>query len=272
MKRMFIYISTHWGKEWLFFCLLFFPFIGMIVSAYGLFRLAFGIAKDHDSHFLLLVKWGITGFFLMAIVMMLLLGISLISNTKPPFNEKIRKITISTLFPLTVLIGKILHIPREEIQESFLKVNNKLIRKNTHDISPQKILLLLPRCLQKSTCTIGLAPEGRNCQRCGGCEIGNLWEMADRCKVHLVVAKGGEVARKFIRDHKPEAVVAVACTKEIILGIQDTYPLSVLSIVNEWPHGPCIDTTTNLAKVEEAIKIFLGNGQSNHRTDRKRES
>lgn len=261
IQQIFKYIFTSWGEEWLFLCLLSFPLLGIVAAAYGLFQLTLGMAKDYNPYFVLIMKGGLIAFFLTAVISIFLLGISLLTEIKLPFKARIREITISTFFPITILLGKILRIPKEQIHESFLKVNNKLICTTTHHIAPQKILLLLPRCIQKSTCPIRLTPEGNNCERCGGCEIRDLWEMVDRYKVKLAIATGGEVARKFIKEMRPEAVVAVACTKEMILGIQDTYPLLVLSILNEWPNGPCVDTIANLDRVEEAITFFLGNGQ-----------
>lgn len=265
IRRILRYISTSWGEEWLFFCLLFFPLVGSAIATYGLLQLTSGAAKDYNPYFIVIIKGGLAAFFVIAVISIFLLGISLFTEIKLPFNGKIREMAISIFFPITILLGKILHIPKEEIHESFLKVNNKLICTSTHNIPPQKILLLLPRCIQKSTCTIKLTPEGSNCQRCGGCEIRDLWEIVDRYQIKLVIATGSEVARKFIKEIIPEAVVAVACTKEMILGIQDTYPLLVLSVVNEWPNGPCTDTIANLGSVEEAIKFFLGNGQANLR-------
>ncbi|MBI2876305.1 MAG: DUF116 domain-containing protein [Candidatus Tectomicrobia bacterium] len=261
-RRTSTYISTQWGEEWLFFCLLFLPFLGALAAAYGLLKLAAEVAGDFHPALSRIIQGGTGALFPIAFIMMLLWGIALLTEIQLPFNERIRKVTISTLFPIAILMGRVLHLPKEEIQESFLKVNNKLVHNRKHHILPQKILLLLPRCIQSSTCSIKLAPEGDNCQRCGGCEIKDLWEIVDKYKVKMVVATGGEVARKFIKQINPEAVVAVACTQEMILGIQDTYPLLVLSIVNEWPNGPCIDTVANLDRIEEAIKFFLGNGQT----------
>lgn len=263
ISRILTHIFTSWGEEWLFFCLLSFPLMGIVIGAYGLLKLNLGMAKDYNPYSVLIIKGGLAGFLVIVVISIFLLGISLFTEIKLPFNGKIREITISIFFPITILLGKLLHIPKEQIQESFIKVNNKLICTSTHNIPSHKILLLLPRCIQKSTCTIRLTPEGSNCERCGGCEIRDLWEMVDRYKVKLAIATGGEVARKFIKEMRPEAVVAVACTKEMILGIQDTYPLLVLSIINEWPNGPCVDTIANLDRVEEAIIFFLGNGQSN---------
>ena len=40
-------------------------------------------------------------------------------------------------------------------------------------------------------------------------------------------------------------------------GIQDTSPLPVYGVLNERPHGPCLDTTVSLAALEQALRYFL---------------
>lgn len=260
-SRILTPISNTQREEWLFFRLLLLSLFGAIAVAYGLLKLISGSVKDHNVFFI--INIGAMVFLLIAITTILLLGIKIFTDIKLPYNEKTRKITISFFFPFIYFLGKILRIRGEQIQESFLKINNKLIRINSYNIPSHKILLLLPRCLQRSNCAIKLNIEGDNCQKCGLCEIKDIWDIVNRYKVKLAIATGGELARQFIEDAIPKAVVAVACTKEIILGIQDTYPLLVLSVVNEWPNGPCIDTIANLDRVEEAIKFFLGDKQSN---------
>ena len=257
-RQIFRFTHASWSKERLFFSLLFLLLLGIAGATYVLFKIASGLTKHYNPYFGLLIKGGVIGFFLIVGSSIFLLGINLFTGIELPFNDKIKKITISFFFPLTVSVGKILRISKEQIQESFLEVINKLIRAKTYRIYPQKILLLLPHCLQNSRCPIRLTPQGSNCQRCGECGIKDLCEIADGYGVKLTIVAGGELARTFIKDIKPEAVVAVACTKEMISGIQDTYPLLVLSVLNQRPNGPCIDTRVNLGRVEEAIRFFLG--------------
>lgn len=255
-RQIFGFIHPRWGEERLFFCLLALILLGISVSTYVLLKVASVAINNDNPYFVLLIKGGLVVFFLIVVASIFLLGLNLLTGMELPFNEEIRKITFYFFFPLAIFLGKILRIPKEQIQRSFLEVNNKLIQAKTYSINPQKILLLLPHCLQNSQCSIRLTLQGSNCQRCGRCEMTDLWEIVDRYKVMLAIATGGEIAREFIKDIKPEAVVAVACTQEMILGIQDTYPLIVLSIVNQRPNGPCIDTIVDLDRVEEAIKFF----------------
>jgi hypothetical protein len=65
------------------------------------------------------------------------------------------------------------------------------------------------------------------------------------------------LARRIIVDNRPEAIVAVACELDLTSGIQDSYPIPVIGILNERPNGPCINTKVDIQKVRDAILDFL---------------
>jgi hypothetical protein len=99
--------------------------------------------------------------------------------------------------------------------------------------------------------------EVRNCRRCGGCEIADLITMCDAYGIKMSIATGGTLARRVIVETRPKAIVAVACERDLTSGLQDAYPIPVIGVLNERPHGPCRDTRVDLSKVEAAIGFFL---------------
>ena len=65
-----------------------------------------------------------------------------------------------------------------------------------------------------------------------------------------------------VRDVRPEAIVAVACERDLSSGLVDTYPIPIIGIPNDRPFGPCLNTQVDLDKVREAIQFFSGNAGS----------
>ena len=51
--------------------------------------------------------------------------------------------------------------------------------------------------------------------------------------------------------------MAVACELDLTTGIQDTYPIPVIGILNGRPNGPCINTKVDIHQVRNAIIDFL---------------
>ncbi|MHB8170058.1 MAG: DUF116 domain-containing protein [Thermincolia bacterium] len=178
------------------------------------------------------------------------------SRTIPLGN--LMRVPINLLFPLVLTLGKMMGYDKERIRSSFVEVNNQLVKTTRPVIPPERILILLPHCLQLNQCPHKVTVDVENCKRCGGCSVNNLLALKDRYGVKVAVATGGTLARKFAIEWKPKAVVAVACERDLTSGIMDINPLPVLGVLNDRPNGPCLNTCVNINRVEEAIKYYLG--------------
>lgn len=186
----------------------------------------------------------------LALVLNILLGRPVL------FAKRLRGVTIKLFLPLMTLLGRVLGIPKQTVRASFIKVNNELVKSEKHRYPPEKILLLMPHCIQNSHCKFRLTYNIDNCKRCGKCPLAGLLDLRDKYGVKLAVATGGTIARRIVVEHRPRLIIAVACERDLSSGIQDTYPLPVFGILNARPFGPCLDTTVPLEQVEWAIREF----------------
>jgi hypothetical protein len=50
----------------------------------------------------------------------------------------------------------------------------------------------------------------------------------------------------------------VACERDLTSGLQDVYPLPALGILNQRPHGPCVDTRVDIERVRQAVLDLIG--------------
>jgi len=116
--------------------------------------------------------------------------------------------------------------------------------------------LLLPHCLQTNSCDVRITNNIYNCKRCGKCIISDIIRVAEKYRLNLFVATGGTLARRIVKDIRPDAIVAVACERDLSSGIVDTYPIPVIGIANERPQGPCVNTTIDKKKIIDAIEFF----------------
>ena len=165
-----------------------------------------------------------------------------------------RGLVLKVLHPLLMFAGSFAKNKKEAYQKFIIRINNDLVRKE--QCRPVNVVLLLPHCLQINECDVRLTYNVYNCKRCGRCEMKDLIVLAEENHLNLFVATGGSLARRVIRETKPDAVIAVACENDLSSGIADTYPLPILGIPNERPFGPCVNTTVDLSKVKEAILCF----------------
>lgn len=194
---------------------------------------------------ILMVAWGSLGLILA------------VKGIRLPFQRRLHGLSIKLFLPLMSLLARLIGISKERVRASFIKVNNEIVLSETGRYEPEKVLLLMPHCLQSSICKRRLTYNINNCKRCGECPIAGLLDLSDRYGVHLAIATGGTIARRIVVQVRPKLIIAVACERDLSSGIQDTYPIPVYGVLNERPHGPCLDTNVQLGMVESALKRFL---------------
>jgi len=173
------------------------------------------------------------------------------------FTKFMRGVVIKFLLPLIEQIGKLCGISKDTIRQSFVAMNNSLVASQRLKIKPDRILILLPHCLQLADCEIKVTGEIGKCQRCGRCDIMGLAELAQKYQIDISVATGGTLARKVIIEKRPKLVLAVACERDLTSGIKDCYPLPVIGVLNDRPFGPCFNTRVDVEKIDAALRSVL---------------
>lgn len=177
-----------------------------------------------------------------------------------PSMHNIMHQATTVLFPFALQLGKWLGWDEEKVKNSYIQVSNQLVRSRTKAHPSKRILILAPHCLQWVNCPNKITVDTENCKECGKCPVADLKALSRRMNVNLVVATGGTFARKAVKEKRPEAIVAIACERDLTSGIQDVAQIPVLGVVNERPEGPCSNTRVDMQKVEEAISYLQKGG------------
>lgn len=199
--------------------------------------------------FLLLVGGGLT-----------LIVISALAEVDLLFPHGRKQVTVRILYPINQVLGYLLGIGRERIGESFVAVNNALVRAAKGRLKPGPVMLLLPHCLQHSDCNLKVTSDASNCARCGRCPLAELSRVSQQHGLTMVVATGGTLARRLIGEIRPAAILAVACERDLVSGIQDAYPIPVYGVLNQRPHGPCRDTTVDFELLARGLSVLMKKG------------
>jgi hypothetical protein len=149
------------------------------------------------------------------------------------------EVSLSFMAPMVLRLGERFGISRDNMYHSFIKVSNSLIRATKKTIECDKLLILIPRCLQRTLKD----------------KINGLGETY-HCEV--VTASGGEAARKAVALSKPCAIIGVACERDLFSGLQDNVDkIPIIAIPNLRPEGPCKNTLVDFDEVEKAVRFFL---------------
>ena len=128
-------------------------------------------------------------------------------------------------------------------------------------------VLLLPYCLRPSQdCPGKMTKQGLDCTGCTRveCAIYQLRTAAVEAGYEgICVAPGGRLAARFVTEHQPAGVVAIACHKELEEAMEAADQV-------EWANGQpaaalvpllqdgCVDTTVDVALAQAVILSYDG--------------
>lgn len=199
-------------------------------------------------------------FFILMGLGILAIVIMIIRSKTIPSLYNITKLVNETLFPVTIIIGKMLGIEEEKIRSSYIAVNNNLVKSKKLCLNGNRVMILLPHCLQNAECSHKITTDINNCKHCGKCCIGDLIEISKKYSAIIKVATGGTLARKLIEEYRPSGVIAVACERDLSMGIQDSGVIPVYGVLNCRPNGPCYNTSVDIDKVEQALVLICKGG------------
>ncbi|MCT4594901.1 MAG: DUF116 domain-containing protein [Anaeromicrobium sp.] len=168
-------------------------------------------------------------------------------------NKSIRYVYLGILN-----LANLLNIDKNKIRGVFAQINNRVVLSTRVKIEPEYILVLLPHCIQKSSCPHKVTTNIENCKKCGQCNIDNILKLKEKYNVNVFVSTGGTLARKIIKENNPKGIIAVACERDLSAGIMDVRKIPVVGVLNERPQGPCINTRVSVDKIEDSIRYLLG--------------
>lgn len=142
-----------------------------------------------------------------------------------------------------------------DISEFFVKYNNKRILKElkSKNISADRVVIMLPHCIQNYDCPFKVTSEIDNCRMCGKCKIENFLKIKIKYGIKVKIATGGTLARLYLKENRPKVVLAVACERDLVSGIYDAFPLRVFGIFNDRINGPCVNTDVSIEEIENTL-------------------
>ncbi len=146
---------------------------------------------------------------------------------------------INFLLVLSINIARFFGVSRDRLFNSFLKLHNLILSSEPKTVLPERILLLLPRCLSR---------EMNRAMR----------QLRDKYGILVALAGGGGEARRKIKELRPGIIVAVACERDLLTGFIEVNPhIPVIGFPNRRPCGPCKDTEVDIAEIDAAIRRHI---------------
>ena len=212
--------------------------IAVVISIFQLLAILVGAVVPGAAGMFHVTGWVLGGSILLigcGLVLSALMKRSLL-----PFPLELIGRINTGLFPLIRIIGRILSIPSIKIEQSFLRMHNRIVRQYGESGSINNLLVLLPHCLER-----------------GIREKLNQETESYPCVVRVV--GGGSQARAVVEDVNPQAILAVACEKDLVSGVVELcgeIPM-ILAVPNIQSHGPCNSTEIHMQEFRTALEYFF---------------
>jgi hypothetical protein len=177
----------------------------------------------------------ISGFIFIYSILLLL---TITTGVNFIFASKKNGLHVEWIYPAVYAIGGLFKVSRDRIGHSLLKVNNALIYTTKKQFAASNLLVLLPRCLDKESRT-------------------RLTELTQKYGCHVFTATGGSSARQMLKKIRPDAIIGVACERDLVSGMADSpHYVPIIAVTNQRPNGPCKDTLVDIEEFERAVKFL----------------
>lgn len=192
-----------------------------------------------------LTYWAGIAFIALLNAALVLIILTVVTEKPFAFFLRAKEVANSPLIPLSFKIGQKFGLSRDRLANSLLKVSNSVNRALYPKVKPEELLIVVPRCLSKFM---------RN----------ELAELTEKYGITFHTATGGNAARELLVTKRPKAVIAVACERDLLSGVQDVGgAVPVITIANKRPEGPCRNTFIDMEEMEKSIQFFLGADRNN---------
>ncbi len=196
------------------------------------------------------LEWCVEGLSILMLLIVAAEAISVARFGKSLLPYVLTERVLLALLPKSVWLGRKFGLSRDRVSNSFIKVHNSVLKASPNRLSAERLLVLLPRCLERAT-------RSQILDRLGGTEA------------KTVTASGGEEARKAIQEHRPTVILAIACERDLISGLKDVAErIPVLAIPNRRPQGPCKNTQLPIEELDAALRFLAERREARSMIDR----
>lgn len=164
---------------------------------------------------------------------------------------------LKSFFKLFEIFANLLRLDKNKIRGFYIDINNSIVSSKNYRVGKDKILIILPHCVQNSLCDIKVTGDISLCKKCGKCDIKGCLDICEEYGLKAIVATGGTLARKAVKENKPSFIISVACERDLAAGISDVSGIPVIGILNQRPNGPCFNTRFDVEFLRAQIKKAL---------------
>lgn len=131
--------------------------------------------------------------------------------------------------------------------------HNKKVTKHLAQNRPNKVLLIMPRCVQKIGCRSNVQESLDECLVCGRCPLGDVAAICDQHGLPALVAFRSHIAFDLARQQKPDLIIATACHDRLIKALRNVPEVPALLAPLASMDRMCVNASVDLQWLDEQL-------------------
>ncbi len=135
---------------------------------------------------------------------------------------------------------------------------NRLVQKHFAGRHPQKVLLIMPRCVKRTHCRADVQNSLEQCLSCDLCPLGEVARMCERHGIRSLVAFRSHIAFELARRHEPDLIIATACHDRLVKALRSVPEYPALLAPLAGMQKQCVNAGVDLAWLERQLAALSG--------------
>lgn len=134
--------------------------------------------------------------------------------------------------------------------------NQRVLQAFSHQRA-QRVLILLPHCIQMARCKAGILDDLQSCYDCGLCPVGDYLQGVLQAGWEGRISNRSHKAYREAREYRPDLIVAVSCLDRLLKGLTRLPEIPSFVIPLSLPHGMCVDTQFSTPLLFTAMETLV---------------
>lgn len=148
---------------------------------------------------------------------------------------------------------RMLGLKPENLDNLYIELKNSVNEDAFRRVGPEKKIVFLPQCLRDcNRCRARLERLGYKCVSCSRkCKARRIREAAESLGYRVFIVPGGSMVSRVIKDIRPQAVLGVACKKELVMAFDEiSLPVQGVQLLRDG----CVNTDVDAEEVLRVLK------------------
>ena len=175
--------------------------------------------------------------------------------TKRPFASRWQQPWFGTLVTVARRLLRPLGNLENRLIERLVADQNQQVWRYLATHPPQKVLLILPRCVKKTGCHVDVQTSVSECLSCLQCPVGDAAALCQRHGLRALVAFRSHIAFDMARREQPDVIIASACHDRMIKALRSVPEYPALLAPLAGMDRMCVNATLDLEWLESQLEL-----------------